>query len=1123
MRRDRFARYRGGMLAVVVVSILVCSIDIAALQMGTAFAHVRQSVPSNTAVLAYKDDASRTGLNPNEAILTTSNVSMSQFGKRITYSVDGQVYAQPLYAPNLTMGSSTHNVVFVATEHDSVYAFDADQTSFSRSSNFLWHTSFINPPNVTTVSSTDVNCTDLTPEIGITSTPVIDLATNTIYVVATTKESGAIVYRLHALDITTGKEEPGSPTLIQASVTGTGAGSSNGQVPFTPKQERQRTALLLANGTIYIGWAGYCDNPPYHGWMMGYTYNGSTFQQVYVYNSTPNGSDGGIWQSGGGLAADSSGNIYAMTGNGTFDLNNSGKVDAGDTFLKLNSQLKVADYFTPFNQSCLEAGDVDLGSGGPMILPTQGGSTPNELIGVGKEGRIYVVNRDTDKMGQFTADPSLNCQTSEQNRTDIDKVVQELPPKTANGGVWGTFAYWNGPNGQYVYVAGSSDHLKAFSVTNGMLSTSAKSQSPESWSFPSADPVVSSNGTIAGTGIVWAIDPNAVLRAYDASNLSTELYNSAQNTGRDGLDSYVKFTVPTVANGEVFVGTKATLTIFGELPTPAPNNIGTSNDSNPSAANYDHGGYSYSAQALQGAGITPGATITFNGVNFTWPNVAPGIADNYQASGQIVPVTPVGGATTLAFLGSSTNGAANGTATITYTDGTTQTFTLGFTDWASASTSFGNSIVAAMSYRNCSCGKQNISVHILYTEVALQAGKTLKSVTLPSSVSGGQLHVFTVGTRVSSTPPPASYNNAGTSNDSNPSAANFDSGGNSYSAQALQGVAITPGGSVTFNKVIFTWPSVAPGSADNYRASGQTIPVTPVSGATTLAFLGSSINGPSSGTAIITYSDGSTQPSPLGLSDWTLNGGKTAPSYGNGVVAVMPYRNTSTGKQTVNTYVFYAAVALQSGKTVKSVTLPSSLSQGQLHVFSIATATAAGPVGYNNIGTSDDSKPTAANYDHGGSSYSAQALQSASITPGGSVTSNGVTFLWPSSASGVANNYQASGQIIPVTPVSGATTLAFLGSSANGAASGTATITYTDGTTQTFTLGFTDWAVASTSFGNSIAAKMSYRNTTQGKQSITVYVFYVAVAPQSGKVVQSVTLPSSVSGGQLHVFSVGTK
>jgi hypothetical protein len=1111
------------MLTMIVVSLFVCSINIAALQTRTALAQVRQSTPLNTAMLTYKNDVSRTGLNPNESILTTANVNVSQFGKRISYSVDGQVYAQPLYVPNLTMGNSTHNVVFVATEHDSVYAFDADQTSFSKSSNFLWHTSFINPPNMTTVSSTDVNCTDLVPEIGITSTPVIDQATNTIYVVATTKENGAIVYRLHALDIITGNEKPGSPALIQASVAGTGDGSVNGQVPFTPIQERQRAALLLVKGTIYIGWAGYCDNPPYHGWVMGYTYNGSTFQQVYIYNSTPNGNAGGIWQSGGGLAADNSGNIYAITGNGKFDLNNAGNVDAGDTILKWNAQLQLTDYFTPFNQSCLDAGDVDLGSSGPLLLPSQSGSTPNELIGVGKEGRIYVVNRDN--MGKFTADPSLNCQTSEQNRTNIDKVVQELPPHTVNTGVWGTTAYWNGSSGQYYYVAGVPDHLKAFSVTNGMLSTSAQSQSPESFSFPSTDPVVSCNGTIAGTAIVWAIDPHAVLRAYDASNLSTELYNSAQIAGRDGLDSYVKFTVPTVANGEVFVGTQATLTIFGGLPPPAPNNIGTSNDSNPSAANYDHAGYSYSTQALQQTGITPGATVPFSGVNFTWPSAAPGSADNYQASGQIIPITPVSGATTLAFLGSSTNGSASGTATITYTDATTQTFSLGFPDWANASTSSGNSIVATMSYRNCSCGKQNISVYIYYTEVAMQAGKKLKSVTLPSSVNVGQLHVFAIGTRVSSTPPPVPYNNVGTSQDSNPSAANYDGGGASYSAQALQGVAITPGGSVTFNKVTFNWPNVATGSADNYRAAGQTIPVNPVSGASTLAFLGSSINGPTTGTAVIHYSDGSTQSFSLGFSDWTLNAGKSTPSYGNGVVAVTSYRNTSTGKQTVNTYVFYAAVTLQSGKTVTSVRLPSSLNQGQLHVFSIATATAAGPVGYNNIGTSDDSNPTAANYDHGGYSYSAQALQTAGIKPGGYVISNGVTFLWPSPTSGVANNYQASGQTISVTRAAGRSKLAFLGSATNGAARGTITITYTDGTTQTATLGLslTDWAAGSTSFGNSIVVKMPYRNGPHGKQSINVYVFYTDVALQPGKIVQSVTLPSSVSGGLLHVFSVGTK
>ena len=1076
MKRDCFARYRGGMLVVIIVSILLCSINIAAPQTRTAFAHVRQSAaPSNTAMLTYKNDPLRTGLNPNETYLTTANVNVNLFGKRITYNVDGKVYAQPLYVQNLTIGGSTHNVVFVVSEHDSVYAFDADQTSFSRTSSFLWHDSFINPPSVNTVSAVaDVSCNDLAPEIGISGTPAIDPATNTMYVIATTNESGNIVFRLHALDITTGKEKTGSSTLIQASVPGTGDGNVNGKVPFTAKQERQRAGLLLNNGTLYIAWASYCDNNPYHGWVMGYTYNGSAFQQVSVYNESPNGNRGGIWQSGGGLAADSSGNVYATTGNGTFDLNKGG-VDAGDSFIKLNAQLQLADSFTPFNQTCLESGDVDLGSGGPMLLPTQSGSTPNELVSVGKEGRIYVVNRDS--MGKFTADPSLNCATSEQNRTDIDKIVQELPVNTANGGVWGNPAYWNGPNGQFVYVSGSADHLKAFSVTNGKLSTSATSQSPEGFGYPSANPVVSSNGTIAGTAIVWATDPKAVLRAYDASNLSKELYNSAQNASRDGLDSYVKFTSPTVANGEVFVGTNTSLTIYGQMPPPPANNVSTSSDSNPSVANYDHGGHSYSAQALRAAGLTPGATITFNGVDFTWPNVASGSPDNYQASGQTVPVTPVSGATTLAFLGSSTNGAASGTATITYTDGTTQTFTLGFTDWAVTATSFGNSIVATTSYRNCGCGKQNSSVLIFYAEVAMQAGKTIKTVTLPSPGGTSQLHVFTIGTRVSSTPPPVSYNNSGTSDDSNPAAANFDGAGNSYSVQALKGASITPCATVTFNGVDFTWPNVASGSPDNYQASGQTLAVTPVSGATTLNFLGSSINGPSTGTAVIKFSDGSTQPFALGFSDWTLNAGKSSPSYGNGVVAATPYRNTGAGKQTVNVYVFYAAVVLKAGKTVKSVTLPASLNQGQLHVFSIATATAAGPFGYNNIGTSDDSNPTAANYDHSGFSYSAPALLAAGIKPAGQVASNGVTFVWPTPGSGVANDYEASGQVLPVSPVSGATTLAFLGSATNGATSATATINYTDGTTQTFTLGFTDWAAASTSFGNSIVVKMPYRNT----------------------------------------------
>lgn len=1115
MKQALLFRHPSVVVSVIVALVLLFSSNLLGLHSSPTLAlsstPPKHHAPTNNAVLTFKNDVSRTGLDPNETILTTTNVNASQFGKHIVYSVDGQVYAQPLYVPNLTIGGAAHNVVFAETEHDSVYAFDADQISSSTSTNALWHTSFINPPNITTLSSNDVSCTDVTPEVGITGTPVIDPATSTMYLVAATKENGKAVNRLHALDITTGNEKPGSPVQITMS----GGGS------FDAIHERQRAGLLLANGAIYIAWGSYCDNDPYHGLIMGYTYNGTAFQQVSFYNDTANGSRAGIWHAGGGIAADGSGNLYAMSGNGTFDLNTGG-VDAGDSFIKLSPQLKVLDSFTPFNQSCLSAGDVDLGSGGPLLLPTQGGSTPNEVIGVGKEGRIYVVNRDS--MGKFTADSGLNCTTTEQNRTDIDKVVQELPPQTAKGGVWGTFALWNGPNGQFVYISGATDHLKAFQVTNGRLSTSATSQSPESWVWPGSDPIVSSDGTTAGTGIVWTIDPSGVLHAYDASNLANELYSTAQDATRDGLDSFVKFSVPTIANGEAFVGTQKTLSIFGEVTAPPPtntlNNIGISNDSSPKAANYDTSGNSYSAQALQGAGITPGHTVTFNGVSFTWPNVAAGVADNFTARWQTLAVTPISGATTLAFLGSATFGSSSGVAIIHYTDGSNQPFTLGLTDWAVISPSFGNGVVATMSYRNTPTGKQTIKVAVFYTSVPLLSGKTLQSVTLPAFTGSGQVHVFALSTGA---PPAASYNNTGTSNDSAPSAADFDGAGNSYSAQAFQGAGITPGGTFTYNNVTFTWPNAASGSPNNYQANGQTIPVTPVSGATSVAFLGSATNGPSTGTVTINFTDGTTQTAPLGLSDWTLNAGTGSLLAGNSVAVVLPYRNTHTGKQTENTYIFYTAISLMAGKTVSSVTLPFSVNAGHLHVFAIGTSTNGGLVAFNNPGTSDDSNPKGANYDHVGGSFSAQALHTAGIIPGGVVKANGVTFTWTTPGSGLANNYEAHGQTIFVPRSAGTTTLAFLGSATNGTSSGTITVTYSDGTTQTFTLGFTDWTSGSPLFGNTIVTTMPYRNLASGKENIKVYVYYAAVTIQAGKFVQSVTLPSSTTGGLLHIFSVGTK
>jgi len=542
-------------------------------------AQTAAAAPANTAVTTYHNDNFRTGQDTHETSLTTSNVNSSQFGKHVTYPVDGQVYAQPLYLPNVSMNGTAHNVVYVATENDSVYAFDADQTAAIAP---LWKTSFTGP-NVTPVPAGDVFTRypnhDIDPQIGITSTPVIDLATNILYVVAMTKENGQYFQRIHAIDVTTGAEKAGSPLAIQASVAGTGTDSSGGQVHFNVKTENQRPALLLLNGNVYISWASFGDTDPYHGWLIGYHYTGSALQQVGAgaYNDTPNGTEGGIWMSGDGPAADSSGNMYLITGNGTYNLNAGGR-DAGDSFLKLSTQngLSVSDYFTPFNQSCLATADADLGSGGELLLPDQTNTAhPHLIIGAGKEGRVYVVDRDN--MGHFTSDPNLSCGTSEVNQTTSDKVVQELPPGTISGD-FSTPAYWASTGHERVYMSGIDDTLKAFQVDNDTLSSSPTSRTPESFAFPGVTPSVSANGNT--NGIVWVVSPPAscsgngcnpngpgILRAYDATNLGTELYNSTQNASRDQLDSYTKFSVPTIANGEVFVGTHTSLSIYGLLST----------------------------------------------------------------------------------------------------------------------------------------------------------------------------------------------------------------------------------------------------------------------------------------------------------------------------------------------------------------------------------------------------------------------------------------------------------------------------------------------------------------------------------------------------------------------------
>jgi hypothetical protein len=507
---------------------------------------------SQVNVTTYHYDNARTGQNVQETVLTPSNVNVNQFGKLFTVPVDGYVYAQPLYLSNLSITGGTHNVLYVATEHDSVYAIDADDGTV------LWHQSFIDPAaGITPVSSATVGCTDLVPEIGITSTPVIDPGSGTIYVLAITTEHGTQIQRLHALDVATGAEKFGGPAQISASVNGTGEGGST--ISFNALTQLQRAGLLLDHGHIIIGWASYCDNPPYHGWVMSYA-AGSLAQEV-VFNASPNGSDAGVWQSGDGIAADANGNLYFATGNGTYDGNSNG--DYGDSILKLSppnvGSFNISDWFTPHNQSTMNSADADLGGGGVLLLPDLSSSSTHShlLVQQGKNGTIYLVDRDN--MGQYCD----GCNRDPQ-------IVQEIVG--ASRGVLGSPSYWNGS----VYWGGGreavTDTVKDYSFNvggNGLLSTAATSRSFKTFRFSTAAPVVSSNGN--SDGILWILDNGSfksnccqILYAYDATDLGKLLYHSSLVlNGRDTIGGAVKFTAPTVANGKVYVGSQAGVSAFG--------------------------------------------------------------------------------------------------------------------------------------------------------------------------------------------------------------------------------------------------------------------------------------------------------------------------------------------------------------------------------------------------------------------------------------------------------------------------------------------------------------------------------------------------------------------------------
>lgn len=502
---------------------------------------------AQTNVVTFHNDAARTGQNSNETLLTPANVNATQFGKLFTQPVDGFIVGQALVMSNVDIpGQGTHNVVYVGTMHDTLYAFDADSNQGNNAAP-LWSVSFINPAaGITSVPIADLSCTQTTAftEMGIEGTPVIDPNSGTLYVVAKTLENGTIVNRIHALDITTGAEKFGGPVVVSGSV----AGSNGTTVPFIDQKQMTRPALLLSNGTLYAAFGTLgCNGGGVHGWMMAY--DATSLQQLGIFCTTPNvGGGAGFWQSGGGPAEDESGNVYAQTADGTFD-EDSGGADYGDSLLKFSLQptgLFLDDYFAPFNQAILKAMDEDLGSGGVLVLPDQPGLFPHLLVGGGKAGTLYLINRDN--LGQYCS----GC-------TSDPQIVQEIP---GFGSMHSTAAYWNNT----VYGAGG-DGITAFSLQGGFLTPVTSTIKLGSLSSP----VISANGTT--DGVLWVMNGN-ILYAFDASNLASKLYTSIAAGTRDALGVMAHFGPVTEANGKVYIGTTTQLAFFGLFPglTPSTGN-----------------------------------------------------------------------------------------------------------------------------------------------------------------------------------------------------------------------------------------------------------------------------------------------------------------------------------------------------------------------------------------------------------------------------------------------------------------------------------------------------------------------------------------------------------------------
>ena len=843
-------------------------------------------------VTTARYDLARDAANTSETILTPSNVNPGSFGKIASMTVDAQVYAQPLLMNGITVpGYGTRNVLYVATENDTVYALDAQGNNPAQG--YLWKTSLldldVSEAGEAAVPESDIGSTDITPILGITGTPVIDATTDTMYVVGFFLETnGTYQQRLYALDITDGAVKLGGPVVISATVRGDGTGSASDTLAFNAKMENQRPALTLANGQVYIAWASHGDQNPWHGWVIAYS--AATLQQDYVYCTTPNGDAGGIWMSEGGIAVDSSGNLYLTTGNGTFDVNTGGS-DYGMTLEKLSPELVPEDYFAPYNQASLSNADLDYGCSDVIVLSSQSSGPANQVLSEGKWGTIYLNSAATGSMGEFNANGI-------GPNDDLGEVNITGNLNNTNSDVHNTLAYWDGT----VYSGGDALPIEAFAAGNGALGTTPTSESSHVFGSASdedgqgAGLSVSANGN--SDGILWALDNSgfnsspAVLYAYDASNLNTVLWTSAEApNGRDSGPDAVKYQTPVVADGYVYVAGTDSVAIYGLLPT-----VTMAASASPATVTGKTTSLSVLA-ADSGADLPP---------IYTWTaSIAP--------SGATRPTFSVNGTTASNTTTATFYMAGNYTLTCTITDPTTEASTTSSVDvtvdqvLTSAVVGIAPSAVTVVNggslqfvgggsdqFGNAMTAPANWSVN------SGGDGGTVDSngfYTAPSSGTGTDTVTVTSGTQSASATvtvaapaaPVAQVSLAGYFNRDGivPDGSSYSGGGLDGGGYGLSGNLL--GTSAIFNGSSFT---IAPASTtvDNVVYTAGQVVLLPKGSFSQLELLADHTDGSTSDTLTVTYADNSTQTFTQTFGDWVTGSNES----GQYLAAAMSYRDYRT-------------------------------------------------------------------------------------------------------------------------------------------------------------------------------------------------------------------------------------